>query len=109
MFRGLTHGGPLEPVRVPTDQRCLKALAISGIVAWRSHHLTMAGRADPEGAGEGVCEPQEWYPLSTMPHHGPPPPTPPSRRARVRSLAPLGGFCARQGDGEPGLKAIWQG
>jgi Transposase Tn5 dimerisation domain len=27
----------------------------------------------------------------------------------VRNLAQLGGFLARQGDGEPGLKAIWQG
>jgi hypothetical protein len=27
----------------------------------------------------------------------------------VRHLAQLGGFLARQGDGEPGLKAIWQG
>ena len=27
----------------------------------------------------------------------------------VRSLAQLGGCFARQGDGEPGIKAIWQG
>jgi hypothetical protein len=27
----------------------------------------------------------------------------------VRSLAQLGGFFARARDGEPGLKAIWQG
>jgi hypothetical protein len=27
----------------------------------------------------------------------------------VRRLAQLGGFCARQGDGEPGINAIWQG
>jgi hypothetical protein len=27
----------------------------------------------------------------------------------VRSLAQLGGFLARKGDGEPGLKTIWQG
>jgi hypothetical protein len=27
----------------------------------------------------------------------------------VRSRAQLGGFFARQGDGEPGIKAIWQG
>ena len=27
----------------------------------------------------------------------------------VRSLAHLGGFLARQGDGEPGIKTIWQG
>jgi hypothetical protein len=27
----------------------------------------------------------------------------------VRSLAQFGGFLARRGDGEPGIKAIWQG
>jgi hypothetical protein len=27
----------------------------------------------------------------------------------VRSLAPLGGFFARQGDGAPGIKGIWPG
>jgi len=27
----------------------------------------------------------------------------------VRSLAQLGGFFARQGDGAPGSKALWQG
>ena len=34
---------------------------------------------------------------------------PPSRRERVRGVAQLGGFCARRGDGEPGLTASWQG
>jgi hypothetical protein len=27
----------------------------------------------------------------------------------VRSLAQLGGFLTRKGDGEPGIQAIWQG
>jgi hypothetical protein len=36
------------------------ALALSMIVAWRIHHSTMAGRADPAVSGESVCEPQEW-------------------------------------------------
>ena len=56
-----------------------------------------------------VCESQEGSPWHTMQHHGHPPPTPPPLRKMVRSLAPLGGCLARQGDGEPGIKAIWQG
>jgi hypothetical protein len=79
------------------------------IVAWRLHTITMVGRASPEASCEGVCAPQEWATLSTMQPHGHPPPPPPPRRARVRSLAHLGGCFARQGDGEPGIKAIWQG
>jgi hypothetical protein len=38
-----------------------------------------------------------------------PPPTPPPRRELVRSLAQLGGFFARPGDGEPGIAVIGQG
>lgn len=107
--RVLKHGGQIKQWRVQTDQRFLHALAIYLIVAWRIHHITMAGRAYPEGSCEVVFEPQEWYTLYTRPHHCHPPPTPPSLREMVRSLAPLGGFFARQGDGEPGIKAIWQG
>jgi hypothetical protein len=79
------------------------------IVAWRIHPITMAGRASPEESCEVVFEPQEWSTLSTMQYHCHPPPIPPPLRAMVRSLAHLGGFLARQGDGEPGIKAIWQG
>ena len=79
------------------------------LVAWRIHHITMAGRAYPEVSCEMVFEPQEWYTLYTMQHHCHPPPTPPPLREMVRNLAQLGGFLARQGDGEPGIKAIWQG
>jgi Transposase Tn5 dimerisation domain len=66
-------------------------------------------RAYPEVSCEIVFEPQEWSTLYTMQHHCHPPPTPPPLREMVRSLARLGGFLARQGDGEPGIKAIWQG
>jgi hypothetical protein len=79
------------------------------IVAWRLPNITMAGRASPEVSGEIVFEPQEWCTLYTRPHHCHPPPTPPPRREMVRSLAQLGGFFARPRDGEPGIKAIWQG
>jgi hypothetical protein len=44
-----------------------------------------------------------------MPSHRHPPEAPPALRDRVRGLAQLGNFFARQGDGEPGIQAIWQG
>jgi hypothetical protein len=107
--RVLTQGCQIEPLRVQTDQRLLHALARYVIVAWRIPNITMAGRAYPAVSCEVVFEPQEWSTLYTMQHHGHPPPTPPPLREMVRSLAQLGGFFARQGDGEPGIKAIWQG
>jgi hypothetical protein len=108
-FRGLKQGCQMEQLRVRTDQRLLNALAMYAIVAWRIHNITMAGRAYPEVSCEVVFEPQEWSTLDTVQHHCHPPPTPPPLREMVRSLAQLGGFLARQGDGEPGIKAIWQG
>jgi Transposase Tn5 dimerisation domain len=69
----------------------------------------MASRASPAVSCEGVFEPRDWHTLSTMRPHCHPPPSPPPRREMVRSLAQLGGFLARKGDGEPGITVIWQG
>jgi Transposase Tn5 dimerisation domain len=79
------------------------------MVAWRIHRITMVGRADPEVPGEVVFEPREWHTMYPMQQHRAPPQAPPSLREMVRGLAPLGGFFARTGDGEPGIQAIWQG
>jgi hypothetical protein len=108
-FRVLKQGGQIEQWRVQTEQRLRNALAIYAIVAWRIHTITMAGRAYPETSCAVVFEPREWHPLYMMQHHCHPPPTPPPLREMVRSLARLGGFFARKGDGEPGLTTIWQG
>ena len=108
-FRVLKQGCQIEQVRVQTEQRLLHALAIYVIVAWRIHAITMAGRAYPAMSCEVVFEPREWHTLYTMQHHSHPPPTPPSLREMVRSLAQLGGFFARKGDGEPGINTSWQG
>jgi len=62
-FRVLKQGGTIEQGRGQTEQRFLHALALSVIVAWRIHTSTMAGRAYPAGACEGVGAPQEWSPL----------------------------------------------
>ena len=92
-----------------TDQRLLNAMALYLIVAGRIHSITMTSRAYPEVSCEVVFEPQEWHTIYPMPHHRHPPQAPPALREIVRALAQLGGFLARTGDGEPGIKAIWQG
>jgi hypothetical protein len=79
------------------------------MVAWRSHHITMAGRAYPDAPCDVVFEPQEGQTIYTMPHHRPPPQAPPALREMVRAWAQLGGFFARTGDGEPGITSRWQG
>ncbi len=71
--------------------------------------MTMAGRAYPAVSCEVIFAPREWHTLYMMQHHCRPPPLPPPLREMVRSLAQLGGFFARKGDGAPGLKTIWQG
>ena len=108
-FRVLKQGCQIEQLRLQTPQRLVNALAIYLIVAWRIHTITMASRAYPEVSCAVVFAPQEWQTIYTMQYHCCPPQTPPPLREMVRSLAQLGGFLARKGDGEPGIQSIWQG
>jgi hypothetical protein len=108
-FRVLKQGCQIERLRLATDHRLLNALAIYLIIAWRIHTITLLGRAYPEAPCEGVFEPQEWQTIYTLLYHSRPPAPPPPLRDIVRALAQLGGFLARTGDGEPGIKAIWHG
>lgn len=108
-FRVLKQGCQIERLRLETAHRLLNALAIYLIIAWRIHTITMMGRAYPDASCEVIFEPREWQTIYMMQYHSPPPDQPPPLRETVRALAQLGGFLARTGDGEPGLKSIWQG
>jgi hypothetical protein len=108
-FRVLKQGCQIERLRLETDHRLLNALALYLIIAWRIHTITMMGRAYPDMSCEIVFEPREWQTIYTMQYHQRPPDQPPPLRDTVRALAQLGGFLARTGDGEPGIKALWQG
>jgi hypothetical protein len=108
-FRVLKQGCQIERLRLETTHRLLNALAIYLIIAWRIQTITMMGRAYPDASCEVVFTPQEWQTIYTMQYQSSPPDQPPSLRDTVRALAQLGGFLARTGDGEPGIKSIWQG
>jgi hypothetical protein len=108
-FRVLKQGCQIEQLRLETEHRLLNALTIYLIIAWRIHTITMMGRAYPDASCDSVFEPREWQTIYTMQYHSRPPVQPPPLRDTVRALAQLGGFLARRGDGEPGIKSIWQG
>ena len=80
------------------------------IVAWRVLWLTYQARKTPEVACSEVFARHEWEALvCTVQGRAVPPSEPPSLHEAVRMVAQLGGFLARKGDGDPGVKTLWRG
>ena len=101
------------------EERCLESrenlermLATMSIVAWRVMWLVSMAREQPdEPCTVILCEP-EWQTLYAVTHRKKPrplPAQPPTLREAIRMIGALGGFLGRKGDGEPGLKTVWQG
>ncbi len=90
------------------DARLERALALFIVVAWRIARLMRLGRTCPELDAQLLFEPDEWQAAYIL-NRKEPPAMPPSLNEVVRLVARLGGFLARKGDGEPGVKTIWHG
>jgi len=108
-FRILKQGCRIEKLRLEAPERLERCIAIYMLIAWRLHHLTHAARAYPRVPCSAVFEVQEWQTIYLLSTHTRPPRKPPPLRTMTRMLAQLGGFLARQGDGEPGVETIWRG
>lgn len=108
-FRVLKQGCTIEKLRLETDQRLLNGIAIYLIIAWRIHTITMRSREQPKARCDVVFSEKEWKTIYLMKEKKKPPKQPPPLRTITRMLAQLGGFLARKGDGEPGIKNIWRG
>jgi hypothetical protein len=61
-------------------------MALALLMAWRSHRLTVAGRAYPDGPGDVVFDPQEWHTIDPLQSHRPP------LRPRLRSARGCGAW-----------------
>ena len=67
------------------------------------------GNFDQGLSSDAVLETDEWQSLCATVNKNPTPPKkPPYLRESVRMIATIGGFLARKGDGEPGVKTIWR-
>ena len=105
----LKSGCGIEQRQSMTADTIQAALAIDAVVAWRVMSLTKLAREKPDAPCTDYFDDAEWKGLhcflnktKTVPK------TPPTMREMTRSLAQLGGFLGRKGDGEPGPKALWE-
>ncbi len=106
----LKSGCGIEHLQLEAAERLERALAVCCIVAWRLLWLTYQARQSPEASCTTVFAQHEWQALvCTIQQTAAPPSEPPTLRAAVRMVAQLGGFLARTGDGEPGVKTLWRG
>lgn len=108
-FRILKQGCQVEELRLATSDRLINCISIYMIIAWRIHIITMHSREQPDIPCNKVFSEREWKTISLMATKKKPPAKAPKLRETTRMLAQLGGFLARKGDGEPGVKNIWRG
>jgi hypothetical protein len=107
-FHVLKNGCRVEALQLSTIERIERALAVFMVVAWRIARLMRLGRTCPDLDAGLMFEPDEWKAALIL-NRKTPPDKPPRLNEVVRLVAMLGGFLARKGDGEPGVKTIWPG
>ncbi len=108
--RTLKSGCRIEQRQLGDADRIEACLAIDLVVAWRIYYLNKLGREVPQAPCTVYFEDAEWKALMAFTTKNPTPPKhPPTLREALRSVAMLGGFLGRKGDGEPGTQTLWLG
>jgi len=108
-FKILKSGCQVETAQLRNKDKLERLLVLKMIVAWRILYLTRLNGAMPEADCELAFEPEEWRLIYAVVKKKKPPKQAPTIRAMIRMIASLGGFLGRKGDGEPGIKSLWQG
>lgn len=107
-FHVLKNGCKVEALQLASIEKLERALAVYLVVAWRIARLMRLGRSCPDLDAELLFEREEWQAAYLL-QKKPVPKITPRLNEVVRLIAMLGGFLGRKGDGEPGVKTIWQG
>jgi hypothetical protein len=79
------------------------------VVAWRVFFLVKQGRETPDAPCDLVLTEDEWKVLWVYENQTTPPSVAPSLNWATRTIAKMGGFLGRRGDGHPGPTTIWRG
>lgn len=108
LFHVLKNGCRIEALQLGHVKKLELALAIYLVVAWRLAHLARLGRTHPDLPASEVFDDIEWQAAWLLAEKRPPKSTPTLRQV-IHQIAMLGGFLARKGDGEPGVKTLWLG
>ena len=107
-FHVLKNGCRVEALQLGTVARLERALALFMVVAWRIARLMRLGRTCPDLDAALLFERDEWQAAYIL-NRKKVPKTAPKLNEVVRLVAMLGGFLARKGDAEPGVKTLWLG
>ena len=108
LFHVLKNGCRVEALQLDSVAKLELALALYLVVSWRIAHLVRIGRIHPDLPADLFFAKTEWTGAYVL-NRKKPPKQPPPVRDVVRLIAQLGGFLARKGDGEPGVKSLWLG
>lgn len=107
LFKVLKNGCQVEELQLGAVERIERALAMYLVVSWRIAHLMRMGRTCPDLDAKLFFDPDE-IKAAYLLNKAVPPPAPRLNEV-LRMIARVGGFLARKGDGEPGVKTIWKG
>ncbi len=106
----LKSGCQVEELQLEQPDRIEKAVTIYSSVACRLLNMTYLSRKNSKKSAEKILTQDQWEALCVFISRKPTPPKkPPTIKEAILMLAKIGGFLARKGDGEPGVKIIWQG
>jgi hypothetical protein len=105
--RVLKSGCQVEGRQLETAQRLMNALMVDLVVAWRVLALSRASRRDEPQIHEHLS--QEEITVLGMYRKQSKKSGPLTLREAVRTIAGMGGFLGRKGDGEPGAMTLWRG
>jgi hypothetical protein len=108
LFHVLKNGCRVEALQLDSQAKLELALALYLVVSWRIAHVVRLGRIHPHLPADLFFAELEWTGAYVL-NKKKPPKQPPPVRDVVRLIAQLGGFLARKGDGEPGVKSLWLG
>jgi hypothetical protein len=107
LFNVLKNACKVEALQLGSIEQLERALALFMVVAWRIAHLMRLGRTCPDLDADLFFDPDEIQAAYLL--RDKVPPAKPRLNEVLRQIACLGGFLARKGDGEPGVKTIWLG
>jgi hypothetical protein len=107
-FHVLKNGCKVEALQLGAFEGLQRALALYMITSWRVARLMRLGRTCPELDAELMFDRDEWQAAYIL-NKKKPPANAPRLNEVIRLIAKLGGFLARKGDREPGVKTIWIG
>ncbi len=107
-FHVLKTGCRVEALQLASLPKIERALALFMVVSWRIGRLMRLGRTCPDLPASLVFDADEIKAAYVLTKKELPSEEPRLNEV-VRRVAMVGGFLARKGDGEPGVKTIWLG